>query len=832
MINLKLVFRTLFRAPFVTIVAIVSLALGIGVNAAIFSAFDRILLQSLPVSDPARLVNLASPGPKQGSTSCGGAGGCDEVFSYPMFRDLEKQQTPFTGIAAHVEFGVNLAFAGQTLNAEGHLVSGSYFPVLGLQPALGRLLGPNDDRTLGESPVAVMSYSYWQTRFGAEPTILNKTLLVNGQTMTIVGVGPEGFNGTTLGSKPAIFVPITMRPRLQPTFNQNRMEDRRSYWAYLFARLKPGTSIEQARTAINVPYRALINDVEAPLQKMSAQTLARFKARQVTLQEGWRGQSSVFREATAPLYLLFGVTGLVVLIACANIANLLLARSAARASEMAVRLSIGASRWQLIAQLLAESCVLGLLGGLASLLVTRWTLNGLMALLPAEAATTMQFDLNMRVMLFVAALAIGTSLVFGLFPALNTTRPDLISALKGQAGQPSGARSAKRFRTTLATAQIALSMMLLISAGLFTKSLFNVSRVDLGLDVNNVITFRVSPELNGYKPEASRQFFERLEDELAALPGVTSVTNALVPLLSGSNSGQNVTVQGFDAGPDTDTESRYNEVGPGYFRTLGIPMLAGRDLTRADADKSARVAIVNEAFARKFNLGRDAVGKRMAYGRGTELNVEIVGVVRDAKYSEVKDTIPPVFFRPYRQNATIGRLTYYVRTSLDPTQMLATIPKVVASLDRTLPVVELRTMPQQVRENAFLDRMLSILSAAFAGLATLLAAIGLYGVLAYTVSQRTREIGLRMALGAEPGRVRMMVLRQVGVMTIVGGAIGLIGAVALGRLAEAMLYQLKGSDPVVLGVSVVAMIGVALAAGFVPATRASRVDPMRALRYE
>jgi predicted permease len=831
MLNLKHAFRTLFKTPFVTVVAIVSLALGIGANAAIFSLFNQLLLQPLPVPEPDRLVNLGAPGPKPGSQSCGQAGDCDVVFSYAMFRDLERVQTPFTGIAAHVIFGANLAARGQTESGDGMLVSGSYFQVLKLQPAAGRLLTPDDDKTLGESHVVVLSYAYWQRRFASDPSIVGQPLVVNGQSMTVVGVAPRGFDGTTIGAKPAVFAPITMRGFSQPF---KGFDNRRSYWAYLFARLKPGVSIEQARAALATPYHQIITDVEAPLQKgMSEQTLARFKAKPILLEPGSRGQSSVSREAKAPLTLLLGVTAFVLVIACANIANLLLARGAARAAEMAVRLSIGAGRLQLVRQLLGESLLLAIFGGLGGIVVAQWTLDLMAALLPRQATDTVVLKIDPIVMAFAGALAIGTGLLFGLFPALHSTRPDLVSALKGQTGQPSGARSAARFRASLATAQIALSMALLVSAGLFTKSLFNVSKVDLGLKADNVIMFRVSPELNGYTPERSRQLFERMEDELSALPGVKNVTSSTVPLLSGSNWGSDVAVEGFKAGPDTDTNSRYNEIGPNYFATLGIPILAGRDFSRSDALGAPKVAIVNEAFAKKFNLGRDAVGKRMGNQGGTgALSMEIVGLVKNAKYSQVKQEIPPLFFAPYRQDERIGGINFYVLTAADPEPFMANITKVVARLDANLPVERLQTLPQQIKDNVFLDRFISVLSTAFASLATLLAAVGLYGVLAYTVSQRTREIGLRMALGAAPERVRAMVMRQVGVMTIVGGVIGLAAAVALGRLAQSLLYQMQGWDPIVLTSAAGSLTVVAIAAGFIPAHRASQVDPMTALRYE
>ncbi len=437
-----------------------------------------------------------------------------------------------------------------------------------------------------------------------------------------------------------------------------------------------------------------------------------------------------------------------------------------------------------------------------------------MALQPAQVSEAMPFHISPTVVLFAAVVTLATGLLFGLFPALHSTRPDLQSVLKGQSGQPSGARGAARFRLVLATAQIALSLALLAAAGFFVKSLLNVSRVDLGVKIDNVITFGLSPELNGYTPERTRVFFERLEEKLAATPGVTGATVSLVPLLAGSNWGTSVAVQGFEAGPDTDDDARFNEVGPGYFRTLGVPLMAGREFTDADGLKAQKVAIVNQEFVKKFNLGSDAVGKMMGTdGRGGKLDVRIIGVVQNAKYSQVKDVVPPQFFQPYRQDEHLGSGAVYVRAAGDPAQLASTITAVVKSLDPNLPMEDLKTMPQQVRDNTFLDRMMSTLSAAFAILATLLAGVGLYGVLAYTVSQRIREFGLRMALGAAPSRVRTMVLTQVGWMVAIGGLIGLVGAYALGRGAEAILYGIKGYDPIVLATATVVLVAVALSAG-------------------
>ena len=830
--NLRLALRTLFKSPFITLVAILSLALGIGANSAIFSLFDQMLLRPLPVPNPNELVNFQSPGPKPGSNSCSQAGSCDEIFSYPMFKDLERAQASFTGIAAHRNFGASLGYKGTSLAGDGLLVSGSYFPVLGLNPAIGRLFTPDDDKTVGSHFVVVLSYDYWRNRFELSPAVLNETLNVNGQAMTIVGVAPRGFDGTTLGATPDVFVPITMRALMQPGFKG--FENRREYWAYLFARLKPGVTREQATVAINGPYHSIVNEVEAPLQKgMSEPTMVRFKAKQITTEAGNRGQSSFDNEARTPLIILLAVTGTVLLIACANIANLLLVRGAGRAAEMAVRLSIGANRRQLITQLLTESIILATLGAVAGLFVAKWTLDVIASMMPGDGAPIVAFSLSPTMVLFAATAAVVTGVTFGLFPALHSTRPDLAATLKNQAGQPGGAKAARRFRTTLATVQIAMSMALLVPAGLFAKSLFNISRVDLGLKTDHMVVFGLAPVLNGYTTERSKQLFERLEDELAALPGVTSVAATMVPVLAGDNWGNSLVVEGFEAGPDTNTNGSFNGVSPGYFKTMGIALMSGREFTRADAFGSPKVAIVNQAFAKKFNLGDNPIGKHFGIGgQGDKPNIDIVGFVQDAKYSDVKREIPPQYFLPYRQEERFGDGYLYVRTATPPEQMLQTIPALVRKLDANLPVNDLKTMEQQVRENVTQDRLISTLSLAFAVLATVLAAIGLYGVLAYTVAQRTREFGLRMALGANGGAVRGMVMRQVGVMALVGGSIGLIIALAVGRVAKSLLFQMEGSDPFVLAAATFALALVALGAGFVPALRASKIDPMNALRYE
>ncbi len=834
MISLKLAFRTLAKSPFVSTVAVLSLALGIGANAAIFSLFDQMLIRSLPVHDPGQLVNLSAPGPKPGSQSCNQAGNCEDVFSYKMYRDLEREQTSFAGIAAHRLFSANLAHANQTRNATGMLVSGSYFGLLGMQPAMGRLFGPADDQVVGEHFVTVLSHRYWMNQLGGDPSVLNQTIVINGHPMTIVGVAAPGFEGTTMGSRPDVYVPLTMRGVVQRSFDA--FDNRRNYWAYVFARLRPDISLEQAAAGINTLYSGVINEVEAPLQEgMSDATLERFREKQITVVPGRRGQSSMLSDVATPLILLLTMTGVVLLIACANIANLLLAQGANRSQEMAIRGSLGAARHRMVAQLLTDSFVLALLGGIASLLVARGTLQLIASLLPPEDAATLALELNPSVLLFAAGVSVVTGFLFGLYPALHSTRPDLMTLVRAGSGQPSGARAAARFRSSLVTAQIALSMALLVAAGLFIKSLNNVSRVELGINTDNVIMFSISPVLNGYEPDESQVLFGRVEEELAAVPGVTAVSAAMIPIISGSNWGTNVSVEGFESGPDIDSNARYNIVGAGYFGGLGIPLLAGREFTKADIYGAPKVAVVNEAFTRKFGLdGREAVGKWMSWNsRTTDLDMQIVGLIGDAKYSEVKQETPPLFFTPYRQmEASMGFMSFYVRTSVEPAPVIREIPEVIKRLDSNLPVENLKTLDQQVRENVTGDRIIGTLSASFAALATLLAAVGLYGVLAYTVAQRTREIGLRMALGADSGGVRRMILWQVGRMMIVGGVLGIAAGLLLGRTARSILFGVAGTDPFVVGTVAVLLTGVALGAGYVPALRASRVDPMQALRYE
>lgn len=827
--DLRYGLRGLLARPMFAAIVVLTLGLGIGANTAIYSLFHQMLLRPLPVAAPGELVNLSSPGPKQGWSTSNNAGRSESIFSYPLFRDLEEKQDGIATIAAHREIAVNLSYRGKTSNSTGAVVSGGYFPVLGIAPALGRLLDRNDDTAPGSADAAVLSHAYWRNTLGSDPGVIGQTLLVNGTPLSIVGVAPEGFEGTTMGSAPAVFVPITLRWSSDPR-NLPNHDNRQYHWVYLFARLAPGVTLAQAQERLNAPFKAILADVEAAQQQMSGAALEQFLARELQLAPGPRGQSTAPGEAAPSLLLLLGVALLVLVIACVNIANLQLARGAGRMAEMAVRAAIGASQRRMLTQLLWEAVLLALAGAVLAVPVAYAGLRVLGGMMPESDGAAL--GLMPAAVLFAFVAALLTVLIFGVFPALQLARTSPMSVLRGTSGQPGGGRATARFRNSLVVVQIAFSMTLLVLAGLFTQSLANLSRVDLGLRTESLLAFAVSPQLNGYAAAQSRQVFERIERDVAALPGVTGVASSTVRLLSNSETGNNVSVEGYVAAPGEDTDAMRNEVGPGFFATVGMPLLAGREFAEMDAASAPKVAIVNEKFAERFGLGVNPVGKRMAIGGTEDLDIEIVGLVKNAAYSGVKNETPPLVFLANRQNENLGDMTFYVRTALDPLQQASAIRAAIARIDANLPIEDLATVSEQIRENTFADRLVGMLSAAFALLATVLAASGLYGVLSYTVAQRGREIGLRLALGAPPARLRGMVMRQIARMALIGGGIGLVAAIALGHAAEALLFGLRGHDPFVLVVSTLLLGSVVFAAGYLPARRAARTDPMNALRYD
>jgi putative ABC transport system permease protein len=824
--------RSLAQRPLVTIVAIVSLALGIGVNAAIFSGFDRIVLRHLPVPDADQIVLITSPGPRPGWNSVSGAGPKDAIFSYPLFRDLEHiTGAGLAGIAAHRDVSVNLSYRGQTQSGLGELVSGGYFPLLGAPPTLGRLFTPDDDRAPGAHPIVVLSHQYWSTRFGSNPAVIGEALVVNGHSLTIVGVAAERFTGITLMESPQVYVPLMMADAMRPGWT--RRELRNDHWLYLFGRLDAHTTLAQAQERLRLPFASIIRDIEYPAQKSglgSDRDRAAFQARTIVLEEGGRGRTMDRAPISRALILLFAVTGFVLLIACANIANLLLARAADRSPEIALRFSMGASIAGVGRMLLTEACLLGLAGGVAAIAVCDATLRWMMWLIPDDG---IDLAVDAPVLLFAVSLGLISGVLFGIFPAIHGVRASTTAGLHAQPGRTSGSRGRSRVRAALATAQIALATALLAEGGLLILSLVNIARVDLGIRPDGLLMFSISPFLNGYTAVQSQGLFEQVDRSLRGLPGVVSVTQSTIPILGNSSSGSNVTVQGFVAEPDADTVANTATIGEDYFQTLGIPLLQGREFTASDSGNKVTVAIVNEQFARKFHLSGHAVGTRMALGAGTRtgLDIEIVGLVRDARYSQVREAPPAAFYTPYRQSP-VGSITFYVRTSGDPRTLLSSIASTVARADRNLPVDNLRTMTAQINENVSQDRVITTLATSFAGLATLLAGIGLYATLAYSVSRRMREMGIRIALGARGTDMHRLIFGHVASITVVGGAIGIAMAVTLGRLSQAVLFGVGGPQPSVMAAAAAVAIVVAFAAGIVPARRAALVNPVEALKAE
>jgi putative ABC transport system permease protein len=830
--NLIVILRGMIRTPVFSGIAILSLALGIGANTAMFSLLDQFLLRTLPVKNPGELVLLYHPGPTQGSYSSDEAGG--PSFSYPMFREMQQEQTPFTGLAAAGGLEASMAFRNSAVPGTGRLVSGNYFELLGVRPAMGRLFTPDDDRIEGGHPVVVLSYSYWISRFGGEVSALNQTMAVNGYPMTIVGVAQKGFLSERLGDNPEIYVPITMKKALTPDWDA--FHDRKTYWVSLFGRLKPGVTMAQADAAINATYRGQLEKDIPLLKHPSANLLQRFRAKKIILRPGQYGRGGLREQSQEPLLLLIGMTAMVLLICCANVANLQWARAAARTREIAVRLAMGASRPQLIRQLLIEACILSMAGGMVGLVAAYWTLRGIIASLPpsSDFQSFLTPSLDPRILAFCLGLSLFTGLAFGLFPALQSTRPDLVPTLKSQSGQSSATGSANRFRKSLVTAQVAISLLLLVCAGLFARTLVNLSTIDVGLKTDHLLTFSLSPKLNQYTDQSAAQLYEQLTERLSAIPGTRLVSAATTPAIAGSTSSQNITVEGYVPSTDDAADSNSDRVGPDYFRTMGTPLIAGREFTPADNLAAPKVAVVNEAFVRHFLANQNPIGRHFALGAGasTKPDIEIVGVVKDAKYAELREAPPRAFYLPYRQMKQQSDLYFYLRTAIEPEQIASQIRREVAALDSKLPIRDLKTMQAQIEENLIAERLLSFLTGAFAGLATLLAAIGLYGVLAYNVSRRTREIGIRMALGAEAGHVRGLVVREVAVMIAIGTGVGLALAAGAGLLIRSQLYGLPYWDPSVYGSAAAVLWIVALAAAYIPARRATRVDPMVALRYE
>jgi predicted permease len=821
--------RMLLKSPGFAMIAVAMLALGIGANTAIFSLTDQVLLRELPVHNPQELVLLRSPGNKPGHTSSDGDDAAS--FSYPLYRALRDQNQAFSGLLARFAVPLNVAGRGNTERAQGELVSGNYFEVLGVSPALGRVFSLLDETAPGANPVAVLSEGYWARHFGRDPGILNKQLTVNGTLLTVVGVARAGFTGVQIGQMPDIFVPVTMKPQITP--NWNGLQDPKDHWLAMIGRLRPGTDRARAQVALQPVFRAVLES-EAPLMKLSADSRKHFISRPLLLEAGANGRPILQADARQPLLLLTIMVGLVLLIACANLASLLVARGEARQREMAVRLAVGAGRARLVRQLFTEDLLIAVLGGAVGLLFANWTLGLLIGTMQQSIQVLgLKNQLDGRVMVFAIALSLLTALLFGLAPALRASRADLQTTLKDLGSSLSARISSVRLRKALIVGQVALTAILLTAAGLFTRSLLNLKNTNLGVRTDHVIQFSIAPELNRYSPQRAVAFVDRLRHEIAAVPGVSSDSAATIPILANDDWGANVTVEGYTAREDEDMQVLVNAVGPEYFAALGTPLVAGREFRDSDTAAAPKVAIVNATFVHRFLRGRNPLGAHLRYGAGSSKpDTEIVGVVRDSKQTNPRDPVVPFVYSPYAQDPAFGRATFYVRTVQQPATMAATLRKIVQQLDPNLPVYNLETLNQQVDDTVFADRLLTFLSLCLGLLAAVLAAVGLYGVMAYVVARRTREIGIRMALGATRENVAGMILRDVGRLAGIGLAIGLLVALTADRLIASLLYGVQASDPLVFAVAVLLLAVVALVAGGLPARKAASVDPVVALRYE
>jgi predicted permease len=848
--DLRFSFRMLRKSPGFAAVATLTLALGIGANTAIFTLLDRILLRSLPVKDPQQLVLLEIVGGQYYGNSSG-----DSVVSYPMYRDFQDHNEVFSSMFCHRFTSASLSFGGQAERVRIELVSGTYFSVLGVRPALGRTFTPDDDRVPNGEPLVVLNYAFWKQRFGGDPSIVGKTLLVNNRNMTVVGVAEAGFDGVEADRSANLFVPMMMQEAILGERKTPLLTDRRTRWTQAFGRLKPGETAEQAKASLQPFTHAMLEmEVQEPaFRHASAYDREQFLKSQLNTLPGAQGYSYARNDLRTPLWVLMATTGLVLLIACANLANLLLSRSTGRQKEIGVRLAIGASRGRILHQLLIESLVLSVLGALAGLALAFWADQALMAVYLGADTSGLNISTapDARILFFTLGVTLLTGIAFGFAPALQSTKPDLNCTLKDEAGSVvRGGRDG--LRQTLVIAQVAFSLVLLVGAGLFLRTLTNLRRVSPGFRAERLVGFELNPWLSGYTVEQSKNFYQRLTEDLRSIPGVQSVGLAAVRILDGSEWDSGLTVEGYSPSkPDDHPQAYMNKISPNYFATLGVPFVAGRDFTPQDGvalkkspdqdeEESAPAVIINETFARRYFAGRNPIGLHLGFGTdpGTKTNMEIIGVVKDTKYTGLRDDIPEQAFLPYLAAGFTGQsqMTVYLRTAGDPAPVMRAAREKVRQMDARLPIYAMRTMEEQVSDSLATERMIASLSSVFGFLAALLATIGLYGVMAYAVARRTREIGIRIALGAEKRRLLWMVMRQVSLLVAVGLAAGIPAALALARLGShwisGMLYGVPASDPVNLTLAALLMAGVALLAGFLPARRASRVDPIVALRYE
>jgi predicted permease len=834
--DVRLALRGLRRSPLFATVAILSLALGIGANTAIFTLIDQILLRKLPVSHPEQLVMLYQQGPHNGSNMG------SRMHSYPIYQDYQQKAEPLSEVLCRRLFDASVAIDNSTERVDAEMVSGNYFTMLGVKPALGRVFNSKeDDQVYRGHPVAVISYAYWESRFAKDPNVIGRKIRINDYPMTIVGVSQAGFAGLDPSRSPQIRVPILMLPVMMPEWSWVHMDDRRTRWVQVFGRLKPGYSIQSA----GAPLQGLFTQIRTyemtlPAAKdWSKYSREQFMKGRLLLTAADLGYSPLRNDFSTALVVLMCMVGLVLLIACANVANLLIARAFARQKEIAVRLSLGASRGRLVRQLLVESLVLSVAGGALGLVVAFLLTRSLLSFIPTgDQPLLITPHPDARILAFTLGLTFVTGIVFGLLPALRASRPDPWTTLKDTMGSIAGTGGSLFLRKGLVTAQVALSFLLLFGAGLFVRSLQNLKTTQTGVELDNLVSFQISPALSGYDDPRGQIFYRNLLDRLRAMPGIKSVGQASVPILSGDEWDSTMSVEGHKSKDGEDMQAFMNALSPGYFTTMHIPLIAGRDFKDSDSrpigddpTKWNGVAIVNRSFAEHFFPGQNAVGRHVGWGDGpkSKLNIEIVGVVGDSLYEGPREGVHRQAFIPtYGKGSSV----FYLRTLASSAATYGQIRNEVRQLDPNLPIYAMKTVEAQLDETLLTDRLIAMLSAGFGLLATLLASIGLYGVMAFVVARRKKELGIRLALGAQPSFVIWMVMREVLGLLAIGLAIGIPAAMGLGGYVANQLYGIKGHDPLIAVATVVLLSIVSALAGLIPATRASQIDPILALRTE
>lgn len=827
--DLRLALRGLIRNPLFATVAILSLALGIGANTAIFTLLDQILLRKLPVKEPERLVMLFQQGAHNGSNMG------QRMHSYPIYQDFQQRAEPLAEVLCRRLVAAAVSIDNQTERVQAEMVSGNYFTMLGVKPAIGRVFNSKeDDQVYQGHPVVVLGYDYWVNRFARDAGVVGRKILVNNYPMTIVGVSAAGFAGLDPAQAPQIRVPIQMKPVMVPNWTWVHMDNRRARWVQVFGRLKPGYTVESA----GAPLQGLFTQIRShemtlPAAKdWSAYGREQFMKGRLLVDGAAMGFSGIRNNFSTALIVLMCMVGLVLLIACANVANLLIARGFMRQREIAVRLSLGASRGRLVKHLLVESLLLSFVGGIAGLALAVVLTRGLLTLVPIEGQPLLITPYpDGRILGFTFGLTFLTGIVFGLLPAMRASRPDPWTTLKDTVGSVAGSGGSLFLRKGLVTAQVALSFLLLFGAGLFVRSLQNLQTTDTGVALDNLITFQLSPDLNGYDDERTVRFYQQLLDRLRSAPGAKAAAIASVPILAGSEWDSSMSVEGHRAADGEDMQAFMNSLSPGYFTTMQIPFLEGRDFTPMDAKKESTVAIVNRRFAEHFFKGKSAVGRRLGWGTGpqTKLTIEIIGVVADSLYEGPREGVRRQVFVP---NWGRHGVAFYMRTTTPSAGAYNLVRNEVKRLDPSMPVYRMKTLEAQLDETLLTDRLIALLSAGFGLLATVLASVGLYGVMAFVVARRRKELGIRLALGAQPAGVIWLVMREVIVLLTIGLAIGIPAAVGLGRYVSAQLYGIQPNDPWIGGATVALLAVVSAVAGLIPAQRASRIDPILALRYE